>query len=429
MIQSIKNSIQKIFRTPFYLIRDLLKFLLHLPSIRGENEITMINLIKNTINKLTKSPSLKIVRDTLKIALKLGFTEAYSRILFFQLEPHEHWNIDDLQFNDYSLEIKGWALAPQGNPLSGSFTINDKDFDRITYPILREDVKTIFWYYPQSEKSGFSCRANLTKEEALANGPITFKYVNKESKQSIYDYHNIYYFEDDLILPDAIRMKRVHGNDSKIFFRSVGYTIYANLKLILNRVFNKRFNDFSNILDWGCGCGRITRYFKDLKHPSITGVDIDSDNINWCRKYLGFGNYQTIPLHHPTSLKDNFFDLIMGISIFTHLREKEQYEWLGELRRISADGAILLMTICSNATVCRSNFDLPSFNAWWKNGIYIIDYPLPGFENVIDETDYYKATFHTHDYIMKNWSKSFEIVDIIPSCIGIIQDLVILRKI
>ena len=372
---------------------------------------------------------LKEIWIFLKNTVNIGHSKEYSKILYSLLFPREPWNIDNVKFHDKFLEINGWALAPQGNHQLVTFMINNTDFNQINYPTLRKDVKTVFWYYPQAEISGFTCRAKITKEKALANGPITFKYINKKTKHPIYDYHNFYYFEDDLILPDATRMKRVQGNESEFEFRFIGYSMYATLELILKKVFNKSFDDFSNILDWGCGCGRITRYFKNLKNASITCVDIDSDNINWCKKYLEFGNFLTIPLHPPTSLKDNFFNLIMGISIFTHLKEKEQYEWLRELRRISADGAILLMSISSTSIICRSNLAPSIFNSWWKKGIYIVDYPFLDFENIIAEPDYYKAVFHTHDYIKKNWSKYFEIVAIIPACIGTLQDLVIMRKI
>ena len=82
-----------------------------------------------------------------------------------------------------------------------------------------------------------------------------------------------------------------------------------------------------------------------LSSARITGVDVDPDNVAWCAAHLPFVAARTIPLHPPTSLRAGSFDLIAGISIFTHLSESVQLEWLEELRRLSAPGAILLMSI------------------------------------------------------------------------------------
>jgi hypothetical protein len=86
------------------------------------------------------------------------------------------------------------------------------------------------------------------------------------------------------------------------------------------------------------------------------------------------------------------------------------------------------MSIHSNDNVCRTNCPPAFFNAWWKDGISIVDYPWPDLKDLIGEADYYKGAYHTHRYIMRNWSKYFKIVAIIPACIGNVQDLVIMRK-
>ena len=43
------------------------------------------------------------------------------------------------------------------------------------------------------------------------------------------------------------------------------------------------------------------------------------------------------------------FDLLVRLSVFTHLNEPEQFEWLDELKRIASKGAVLLMTIHGDA--------------------------------------------------------------------------------
>lgn len=52
----------------------------------------------------------------------------------------------------------------------------------------------------------------------------------------------------------------------------------------------------------------------------------------------------------------------------------------------------------------------------------------PSLKGYIDDEDYYRSTFHTHDYIRSEWSKYFDIITIIPGYIGNNQDLVVMRK-
>src|SRR6476660_2155715 len=50
-------------------------------------------------------------------------------------------------------------------------------------------------------------------------------------------------------------------------------------------------NQFDSILDFGCGCGRLTRQWKDLTNPQIHGTDYNSVLIEWCRKNLPFARF------------------------------------------------------------------------------------------------------------------------------------------
>lgn len=43
---------------------------------------------------------------------------------------------------------------------------------------------------------------------------------------------------------------------------------------------------FNAILDFGCGCGRVLRFWKDLTHAKIYGTDYNSSLIKWCEDNL-----------------------------------------------------------------------------------------------------------------------------------------------
>jgi hypothetical protein len=46
----------------------------------------------------------------------------------------------------------------------------------------------------------------------------------------------------------------------------------------------------------------------------------------------------------------------------------------------------------------------------------------------VADHDYYRNVFVSHEYISRNWSRYFAIVDILPGAIGNLQDLVILQR-
>ena len=120
------------------------------------------------------------------------------------------------------------------------------------------------------------------------------------------------------------------------------------------------------------------------------------------------------------------FDLIYGISIFTHFDEDYQFAWLKEMRRIAKADSILLFTI-------RDEFKLSCLNENHRNSIEK-EFSKSGFccfeTPVWKDTfpDFYKGTWHSRDYIYREWSKYFEIIDYLPGVAWCQQTIVLLRK-
>jgi SAM-dependent methyltransferase len=219
----------------------------------------------------------------------------------------------------------------------------------------------------------------------------------------------------------------VSGNDNSALFRLEGFTIFKKLDLALRRTLGKGLADFGDILDWGCGCGRVTRYFHLLPGVRVVGIDIDQDNVNWCREHFNFGEYRVAPLHPPTSFEAGSFDLIIGVSVFSHLKVKDQQEWLAELSRIAKPGAALLMSTMGEATAGRCLWNEEVWNNWRKAG-FLASPNRTDLEGFIPDDEYYVNAYMTENYIRHNWSRTFEMLDFIPAYIGNHQDLVVMRK-
>lgn len=101
-----------------------------------------------------------------------------------------------------------------------------------------------------------------------------------------------------------------------------------------------------SILDWGCGPARITRHLAELldKSCKIYGTDYNENSIKWCRENIKGVSFSVNGLEPPLEFNNNTFDIILGISIFTHLSERNHRNWLTELLRIAKKNSILLFS-------------------------------------------------------------------------------------
>jgi ubiquinone/menaquinone biosynthesis C-methylase UbiE len=106
-----------------------------------------------------------------------------------------------------------------------------------------------------------------------------------------------------------------------------------------------------NILDWGCGPARIVRHLPELLDNtcSIYGTDYNSKSIAWNRESITGVNFNLNNINPPLPYADNSFDIIYGISIFTHLSEDLHYKWFNELVRVSKNNGIIFLTLSGKA--------------------------------------------------------------------------------
>ena len=185
------------------------------------------------------------------------------------------------------------------------------------------------------------------------------------------------------------------------------------------------FLDFGDILDWGCGCGRVTVHYLGLRQsPEVFGCDIDSEAITWCQQELRPGVFVPINPWPPTPYESSSFDLVIGYSIFTHLTQETQAAWLEEMRRIIRPGGLFLASTHGDFTASFSNS--PSLAGLSQSGI--VDGELdPRLDGVAPE-GYYRTVYQTRSYTTREWSKYFEVLEYIERGVGNYQDLIVMRR-
>ena len=158
----------------------------------------------------------------------------------------------------------------------------------------------------------------------------------------------------------------------------------------------------SKILDWGCGPGRIIRHLPELtdSNNEYFGTDMNGSSIQWCRENLPEIQFNQNNLNAELPYPDHFFDIIYGISIFTHLSEQKHKEWLEELYRVlKPDGLLLITTQGNNFLPVLT----PSEQADFQNGKLIV-------RGEVKEGHRVFSAFHPYDYML-DFLKDFEIVN------------------
>ncbi|MBP8250980.1 MAG: class I SAM-dependent methyltransferase, partial [Herpetosiphon sp.] len=99
------------------------------------------------------------------------------------------------------------------------------------------------------------------------------------------------------------------------------------------------------VLDYGCGWGRIIRFFlKDIDPNNLHGIDCMPEVIELCRATNRWAQFQLVDPLPPTQIPDHSIDLIYCYSVFSHLAEEAHLQWLAEFKRILKPNGLLIAT-------------------------------------------------------------------------------------
>ena len=147
---------------------------------------------------------------------------------------------------------------------------------------------------------------------------------------------------DGLPLPPARLIMRVAGTPDVAWFLESGRLAADSIRTALAGA-DTRIEDARAILDFGCGCGRVVRNWRGVS-GTVAGSDLSGEAIEWCRDNLGFARFETNALAPPLAFENESFDVVYALSVFTHLPEAMQLDWIDELARVTEPGAHVILT-------------------------------------------------------------------------------------
>jgi SAM-dependent methyltransferase len=149
---------------------------------------------------------------------------------------------------------------------------------------------------------------------------------------------------DGLPIPPARLVYLVAGTYNVAWFLRLGRAGAQAIEAALGRQ-GRTFDELGAVLDFGCGCGRVARYFVGRPGVALHGTDYNPRPIAWCRQHLAPARFEQNRLAPPLPYGPGSFDLIYALSVFTHLDEPLQRAWLDELRRVCKPGGYVLISM------------------------------------------------------------------------------------
>ena len=122
---------------------------------------------------------------------------------------------------------------------------------------------------------------------------------------------------------------KVNGDTTESGFGYIGTCIADGIEQEVGSL-----ADVPRILDFGCGLGRVMAQMRRRSpEANIVGFDIDPMMLHWAGHLLGEERNRFVST--TLDLPDGAFDLIVVISVFTHLDTTTNY-WLTEIHRLLA---------------------------------------------------------------------------------------------
>ena len=223
--------------------------------------------------------------------------------------------------------------------------------------------------------------------------------------------------EDGLPVPPPDLIDLVVGNRDVPIFVEAGRTV--SHRCIVEGLARHGFDlhQFRTILDFGCGCGRVIRHWKDVSGSRLFGTDCNPILIEWCRQHLTFAEFQLNGLAPPLSYESDLFDFVFAGSVFTHMTEDLQFQWLAELRRVLSKRGLLMITVHGDTHAQHLRRRLAKKYASGKHVVVRADKVGTNL----------CGAYHPRRYIRDRLSAGFELLEHIQNGWDT-QDMVILRK-
>jgi SAM-dependent methyltransferase len=182
----------------------------------------------------------------------------------------------------------------------------------------------------------------------------------------------------------------------------------------------------AQVLDFGCGWGRVIRFFlKEVAPENLYGIDISERALAACRKTNKWCQFLKVTEFPPTTFEPESFDFIYAFSVFSHLSEEAHIRWLEEFRRIAKPGGIVLLTtfprdFLERCAACEageheSDPEWQRRTALWfgaaRDQLAAYDRGKFCYSPVSEDQLHFGTTCIPEEYVRRVWSRHLQVLD------------------
>jgi len=206
--------------------------------------------------------------------------------------------------------------------------------------------------------------------------------------------------------------------DAAFFLRSGRR--HAELIRTLLQENDSSIDEIGELLDFGCGCGRVMRHWSQLPHTRVFGCDINSKMIEWCTTHLHFVDATINDISPPLPYEDSRFDLVYAFSVFTHLPEELQHSWIHECFRVLRPDGFLLFSTLGEYYLSLKRLTEAERRAFLDGELVVLYETSPGTSLC--------SAYHPPHYVQGNLAKDFDLVSFLPNADDGRHDIHLFRK-
>jgi SAM-dependent methyltransferase len=267
---------------------------------------------------------------------------------------------------------------------------------------MRQIVKRLLRTVGLYERA--SCWYHLTKQYRPG-------YIGRQVR------YRLFGAEDGYRVPPTLYVHRIIARGWGAQYMDMGAEAMDQIEAVLQR-HGVDLADCRDILDFGCGCGRLIRQLPKRTAAKLHGTDYNAPMIRWCKRNLPFATFSRNGLEPPLDFPDAGFDLVYMISVFTHLSADLQRRWAREIHRILRPGGHFYFTTHGDTYF---EFLTPEQIERFKAGeVVVIDRDAEG-------TNHY-GSFESATFVKNELLRGFELVGNVPGPGNLTQEIFIARK-
>lgn len=232
------------------------------------------------------------------------------------------------------LQVEGWCFSRSGRELAGVRAKIGRKGIYGHYGIERPDVGERLHHWPAARFSGFTIDIPVPRDPVI----VRFEAIEYGGDWQPFFEHELRQDEivitQEIPLPPPSLMTAVAGHaDDAEFARS---RLSGPRQMLIDlRAAGIDPDKFTDVLDFGCGCGRFLAGWAMMRVPWRShGCDYNPLLVAWCNNNIPGVIVHENRIGDILPYDSNSLDLVYLLSVFTHLTIPEQERLISEFHRV-----------------------------------------------------------------------------------------------